>query len=81
MNTPAAKEDDTPDAAWLALHEEREALDHALALAKARRRFAATPEESVEAEREEAALLLTLDRLLTRIRAEEYRRKPGARRW
>jgi len=77
----AAEEDGGPDAAWLALHGEREALERALALAQARRRFARTPTEAADAQREEAELLVSLDRILTRIRAEEYRRRPGARRW
>jgi hypothetical protein len=79
--TGAAKEDEVPDAAWLALHEEREALERALALAQARRRFARSPGDEAEAQRDEADLLVSLDRILTRIRAEEYRRMPGARRW
>lgn len=81
MNMRAAMEDEVPDAAWLALHDEREALERALALAQARRRFAQTPGEEAQAQQEEVDLLVSLDRVLTRIRAEEYRRRPGARRW
>ena len=55
------------DPAWLALHAEREALERALTLAQARV--------------EESDLLVNLDRVLTLIRAAEYRRRPGARRW
>ena len=73
--------DESPDTAWLALHEEREALERALALAQARRRFAGSPAEAAQAQQDEADLLVSLDRVLTRIRAEEYRRKPGARQW
>lgn len=79
--TGPAKEGDDPDAAWRALHAEREALERALALAQTRRKVARDEVEAGEAEREEANLLLSLDRVLTRIRAAEYGRQPGARRW
>jgi hypothetical protein len=81
VNGRAAKEGEVPDAAWLALHEEREGLERALSLAQARRKFARQPGESARAQQEEAELLVSLDRVLTRIRAAEYGRKPGARRW
>ncbi|MDP4024255.1 hypothetical protein Q8W71_16620 [Methylobacterium sp. NEAU 140] len=69
------------DAAWLALHAEREALERALALAQARQRYGRDTAEVARARAEEAAMLVDLDRVLTRIRAAEYRRRPGARRW
>ena len=76
-----AEEGEGPDAAWLALHAEREEVERALALCQARRRFAKSPAEAGDAQREEAELLVNLDRVLTRIRAAEYGRQPGARRW
>jgi hypothetical protein len=69
------------DPAWLALHAEREALERALALAQARQKFSSDPDAAAAARREEADLLINLDRVLTLIRAAEYRRRPGARRW
>lgn len=79
--TGPAREDDDPDAAWRELHEEREALERALSLCQTRQRVARDAAEASEAAREEADLLLSLDRVLTRIRAAEYGRQPGARRW
>ncbi len=81
MTRPVAKGDGAGDRLWQALHEEREALERALALVQVRRRIAVGPEETAQAKREEADLLVDLDRVLTRIRAEEYRRRPGARQW
>jgi hypothetical protein len=69
------------DPAWLDLHAEREALERALALAQARQRFSSDPGAAARARDEEADLLVRLDRVLTLIRAAEYRRRPGARRW
>lgn len=70
-----------PDAAWLALHADREAVERALTLAQARQRFGPNAEAIAQARREEAELLVNLDRILTQIRAAEYRRRPGSRRW
>jgi hypothetical protein len=81
VDRQAAGENGGPDAAWLALHEERETLERALALAQAKRRFASGAAEAADAQEEEATLLVSLDRVLTRIRAAEYGRRPGARRW
>jgi hypothetical protein len=69
------------DPSWLALHAEREEVERALTLAQARQKFSSDPNTAAEARREEAALLVSLDRVLTLIRAAEYRRRPGARRW
>lgn len=69
------------DAAWLALHGERESLERALSLALARQRFGTDAGDVARARADEADLLLSLDRVMTRIRAAEYRRRPGARRW
>ena len=79
--TGTAQEGQDPDAAWRELHEERESLERALALVQTRQRIAKDDAEADEAAREEAGLLLNLDRVLTRIRAAEYGRQPGARRW
>ena len=70
-----------PDAAWLALHDERESLERALSLAQARQRFGTDAAAIAQARTDEADLLASLDRVLTMIRAAEYRRRPGARRW
>jgi hypothetical protein len=69
------------DPAWLALHAERESLERALTLAQAHQKFSTDPKTAADARREEAELLVSLDRVLTLIRAAEYRRRPGARRW
>lgn len=69
------------DPGWLALHAEREALERALALAQAHQKFSPDADVAAAARLEEAALLVDLDRVLTLIRAAEYRRRPGARRW
>lgn len=71
----------TPDEAFLALHAERQALERDLALAQVRQRFGADRAEIDRARADEAALLVSLDRVLTLIRAAEYRRRPGSRRW
>jgi len=69
------------DPAWLALHAERAEVERALALTQARQKFSTDQNAVAEARREEADLLVSLDRILTQIRAAEYRRRPGARRW
>ncbi|MGY2046781.1 hypothetical protein [Methylobacterium sp. JK268] len=72
---------DSQRAALLALHAEREALERRLALARQQRLYRSEPEAIAAAETEERDLLVQLDRLLTRIRAAEYRRQPGGRSW
>ena len=69
------------DEALLDLHDERARLERDLSLAQARQRFGSTAAEMDEARAEEGRLLASLDGVLTQIRAAEYRRKPGARRW
>lgn len=69
------------DPAWVALHAEREALERALTLAQARQKFSTDPQAAAQARVEETDLLVNLDRVLTLIRAAEYRRRPGSRRW
>lgn len=81
MSGEDARAQAEPDPAWLALHAEREALERGLALAQARQKFIRDPKAVAAARVEEAELLVSLDRVLTLIRAAEYRRRPGARRW
>ncbi|GAB6843802.1 hypothetical protein HNR00_002444 [Methylorubrum rhodinum] len=72
---------DPQEAAYRALHGERDALERALALVQHRQRFG--DDDDVEAARaSEMELLRDLDRILTMIRAAEIRRsQPQARRW
>ena len=72
---------DPQDAAFLALHGEREGLERELTLVQQQQRFGTDTAEIAEARLREASLLVALDRVMTLIRAAEYRRQPGARRW
>ena len=77
----AQKPLDPRESAFLSLHSERESLERALVLAQQHQRFGADA-ASIEAARlREAELLKELDRVMTLIRAAEYQRRPGARRW
>ena len=67
--------------ALVELHGEREAVERRLVLAQQRRQFGTDADDVVQAGHDEREALLELDRVLTRIRAAEYRRQPGARRW
>ncbi|WP_430910954.1 hypothetical protein [Methylobacterium sp. sgz302541] len=81
---PATAPDRAPtkaDEALLDLHDERARLERGLSLAQARQRFGADAAEMERAHEEEGRLLARLDGVLTQIRAAEYRRRPGARRW
>ncbi len=69
------------DAAFLALHARREELERDLSLAQQRQQFGTDPGEVARAGDDERALLADLDQVMTLIRAAEYRRMPGARRW
>lgn len=80
-STATEQVDRGADAAFLALHEERETLERRLSMAKHRQRFCSNPAAVEDAGTEERDLLESLDRVMTQIRAAEYRRKPGARRW
>ncbi|WP_342149763.1 hypothetical protein [Methylorubrum sp. SB2] len=72
---------DPQEAAYRALHGEREALEQALTLAQQRQRFG-DDADSEAARESEAELLKDLDRVMTLIRAAEIRRsQPKARRW
>lgn len=72
---------DPQDAAFLALHGEREGLERELTLAQQQQRFGSEDAAIERARLREASLLIDLDRVMTLIRAAEYRRQPGARRW
>ena len=72
---------DSQEAAFLALHTERELLERELTLAQQQQRFGADAASIEVARLREASLLKDLDRVLTLIRAAEYKRRPGARRW
>lgn len=78
LPTPAASANEEE---FLDLHAERAALERNLTLAQARQRFGADETAIDEAREEEVRLLASLDQIMTRIRAAEYRRRPGARRW
>ncbi|NGM37704.1 hypothetical protein G4G93_27960 [Methylobacterium sp. DB0501] len=64
----------------MALHAERASLEQRLARAGQERLYLDEPGAGA-AQAEEAALLAELDRIMTRIRAAEYRSQPGARTW
>ncbi len=76
---------DRPDNAGrrelMALHAERTELEQRLARAEQERLYLTDPAAVAAAQGEETALLAELDRLMTRIRAAEYRSQPGARTW
>ena len=73
--------DSPADQAFLALHAERQSIERELVLARQRRLYGQDASDVAQAEREEPELLLRLDRILTQLRAAEYKRQPGARRW
>lgn len=66
---------------FLDLHAQREDLERQLVLAQQRQQFGTDAAAIVQANTDERSLLLNLDRVLTLIRAAEYQRQPGARRW
>ena len=72
---------DPAEGAFLDLHVQREALERRLVLVQQQQQFGTNPDEIARAGTEEREALLDLDRVLTLIRAAEYRRQPGARRW
>jgi hypothetical protein len=72
---------DADEAAFLDLHAQREDLERQLSLVQLRRQFGPGQEAVDQAAADEQALLLRLDRVLTQIRAAEYKRQPNARRW
>ncbi len=73
--------DDPARRELMALHAERAELEQRLARAEQERLYLADPAAVDAARDEEAALLAELDRIMTRIRAAEYRSQPGARTW
>ncbi|MGX7708322.1 hypothetical protein [Methylobacterium sp. Gmos1] len=76
-----ARSDDPRRRELIALHAERAELEQRLARAEQERLYLSDPAAVAAAQGEEAALLAELDRLMTRIRAAEYRSQPGARTW
>lgn len=72
---------DAQEAAFMALHAEREMLERELVLAQQHQRFGEGPDEVERARQREESLLKDLDRVMTLIRAAEYKRRPGAKRW
>ncbi|MEA1831991.1 hypothetical protein U8607_07820 [Methylobacterium durans] len=72
---------DPTEAAYLELHRRREALERSLALVQIRLRCAVDAADAARIKAEEASQLRDLDQVLTMIRAAEYKRRPGARRW
>ncbi len=66
---------------FLTLHAQREDLERQLSLAQQRQQYGTDPDAIHRASEDERTLLLSLDRVMTRIRAAEYQRQPGARRW
>ncbi|OAS24309.1 hypothetical protein A5481_14515 [Methylobacterium platani] len=65
----------------MALHAERTAIEQRLARAEQERLYLADPAAAAAAQAAEETLLADLDRVMTRIRAAEYRSQPGARTW
>ena len=80
-STGSPLSDPPNDDAFLALHAEREAVERDLVLAQQRQRYGQVAAEIAQAGDDEKALLGRLDRILTQLRAAEYRRRPGAKRW
>ncbi|AWN48738.1 hypothetical protein DK419_22235 [Methylobacterium terrae] len=77
----AERADDPGRRELIALHAERAELEQRLARAEQERLYLADPAAASAAQAAEAALLGELDRIMTRIRAAEYRSQPGARSW
>ena len=79
---PSDPQETAYEAAYLALHAERAALEDELVLLQHRQRFGSDEDEVASARATESALLKDLDRVLTMIRAAEIKRQqPQARRW
>ncbi|HEV2544436.1 MAG TPA: hypothetical protein VGU70_16905 [Methylobacterium sp.] len=73
---------DPQEAAYLALHAERAALEEELTRQQQLQRFGSDEHDIASARATESSLLKDLDRVLTLIRAAEIRRQqPIARRW
>jgi multidrug resistance efflux pump len=79
--TDGAQRLDPQEVAFLALHSERELIERELTLAQQQQRFGTSDAEIEQARSREDSLLKDLDRVMTLIRAAEYKRQPGARRW
>lgn len=72
---------DPAEEAFLDLHAQREDLERQLSMARMRQQFCTGQDDVDRAGSEERDLLLKLDRILTQIRAAEYKRQPNSRRW
>ena len=72
---------DADEAAFLDLHGQREELERQLALVQLKRQFGPGQASIDQATADEQSLLVSLDRVMTLIRAAEYKRLPNARRW
>ncbi|MCJ2046607.1 hypothetical protein MKK58_19000 [Methylobacterium sp. J-078] len=79
--TETSSTTDEAEAAFLDLHAQREDLERQLSMARMRQQFGTGQDDVERAGSEEKTLLLSLDRVLTQIRAAEYRRRPNSRRW
>nr|WP_282103797.1 hypothetical protein [Methylobacterium sp. 37f] len=63
------------------MHGQREELERQLALVQLKRQFGPGQDAIDQATADEQSLLVSLDRVMTLIRAAEYKRLPNARRW
>jgi hypothetical protein len=79
--TETSSSTDAAEAAFLDLHAQREDLERQLSMARMRQQFGTGQDEIERAGDEEKSLLVSLDRVLTQIRAAEYKRRPNSRRW
>lgn len=80
-STESPTGDSPQEDAFQALHAERQALERDLVLAQQRQRYGQDQVDIVQAGEDERTLLGRLDHILTQLRAAEYKRRPGARRW
>lgn len=79
--TETARTTEAAEAAFLDLHAQREELERRLSLTRMHQQFGPAQDDIERANSDEKALLLRLDRVLTQIRAAEYKRQPNSRRW
>lgn len=80
-STETPSGDSPQEDAFQALHAERQALERDLVLAQQRQRYGKDQVDIAQAGEDERTLLARLDHILTQLRAAEYNRRPGARRW
>ncbi|MDB5647436.1 hypothetical protein [Methylobacterium sp.] len=79
--TEPSNQTDAAEAAFLDLHAQREDLERQLSMARMQQQFGTGQGVVDRASSDEKSLLLSLDRVLTQIRAAEYKRQPNSRRW